>query len=109
MKNKFVCIFILAVIISSCSKNVYDINYLGEDNYSNFYVVDTIRIVDPVRIHSLKYGGQFIVSKKTLKEYNGKDEFFYRPDVFFIGNDFYRDLPTKDFKNISIPITGVVI
>lgn len=93
-------------LMFSCSKHTYDSNYPGQDNFSNFYVVDTIKIIDPVRIHSSKFGGQFIISKKLLKDYDGKSSFFSRPDVFFLGSDFYRDLPQKDYKKYSYPDYG---
>ncbi|MBA4276935.1 hypothetical protein [Flavobacterium sp.] len=105
MKSIIIYIIIFFLIIS-CSRSTYDINYKGESNYSYFYLVDTIKIKDPVRIHSLKFGGQFIVSKSILKEYNNKIDFFSRPDVFLLGNDLYRDLPQKDYQKYAYPDNG---
>jgi hypothetical protein len=90
----------------ACSRNLYDASYKGEANYESFYLVDTIKIVDPVRIHSQKFGGQFIVSKQILKDYNAKLAFFNRPDVFLLGEDLYRDLPQKYFSRHQYPYNG---
>ncbi|MGZ3776218.1 MAG: hypothetical protein ACXVJB_05265 [Mucilaginibacter sp.] len=92
----------------SCHRRLHpaDYDYKGEPNYEQFYVVDTITIENPVRIYSSRYGGTFIVSKATLKEYNGKKDFFYRPDVFIYGDEFYVDLPLKNFKRYKYPDDG---
>lgn len=105
MKPIIIYIIVFFSIVS-CSRSTYDINYKGESNYSNFYLVDTIKIIDPVRIHSSKFGGQFIVSKSILREYNNKVDFFSRPDVFLLGSDLYRDLPQKDYQKYSYPDNG---
>jgi hypothetical protein len=102
----FTAITTLLFLLCSCSRKIYDSNYKGEPNYESFYLVDTIIIIEPVRIHSPKLGGQFIVSKETLKEYNGKSNFFIRPDVFLLGDDLYRDLPSKNFNRYSYPSNG---
>ena len=82
----------------SCSDRLYDIGYNGEHEYESFYLVDTIKIKDPVRIHSLKFGGQFIVSKAIINEYSKEGrKFFQKPDVFILGNDLYRDLPKEKY------------
>lgn len=96
----------IIVLIGSCSRNLYDSSYKGEPNYESFYVVDTIRITDPVRVHSPKFGGQFILAKSVLKEYNDKIEFFYRPDVFLLGEDLYRDLPPAYYNKYFYPNNG---
>lgn len=107
MNIKFIYIIVgFAFIISSCSKSTYDVNYKGEDNYLNFYIVDTIKIIDPVRIHSPKFGGQFIVSKTILKEYDNTIQFFVRPDVFLLGDDLYRDLSQKKYQKYVYPDNG---
>ena len=93
--------FALIYVVVSCSRKTYDNEYKGENNYKNFYLVDTINIVDPVRIHSTKFGGQFILSKSILKKYNNKIDFFSRPDVFFLGTDLYRDLQTNEYEKYS--------
>lgn len=94
------------IFISSCSSISYKSNYKGEPNYESFYLVDTIIIEKPMRIHSPKFGGQFIVSKKILENYNDKIDFFNRPDVFLLGDDLYRDLPPKFYSRYSYPDNG---
>lgn len=100
MKNKLNYLLTL-LILCSCSRNSWDRNYKGEPNYSNFYIVDTIKVIDPVRIHSPKFGGQFIVSRAILNQYNNKIGFFTRPDVFLLGDDLYRYLPQNEYKRHS--------
>jgi len=108
MAARVFTIFIVLSLMVSCHRHLYlyDNGYKGESNYDGFYVVDTIRIADPVRIYSSKYGGTFIVSKAILNEYKGKKEFFYRPDVFIYGDGFYVDLPLKNFKRYKYPDDG---
>lgn len=86
------------VSIYSCAPKIFDLNYKGAPNYESFYLVDTIRIQDPVRIHSANFGGQFILSRDVLKEYKQNREFFERPDVFLLGEDLYRDLSPKYYN-----------
>lgn len=108
IKIMFKGIFILSLTIQlcSCSKQLFDSNYKGENNYDSFYLVDTIKIPDPIKIHSIRLGGQFIISKETLKYYSDKPEFFNRPDVFIWGEDLYRDIPAKKNHAYHYPDYG---
>lgn len=106
IKLKAISILVLCFIWFSCSKNIYDNDYKGENNYESFYVVDTIKISDPVCITSSKYGGTFVVSKAILRDFNNDITFFSRPDVFLFGDQFYRDLPLKNFKKYKYPDFG---
>jgi hypothetical protein len=103
---RYKAIIVLITLIFSCSGKMYNSNYKEEPNYESFYLVDTIKIIQPVRIHSPKFGGQFIVSKQVVNVYDGKIDFFQRPDVFLLGDDLYRDLPLKKFNRYSYPING---
>lgn len=104
MKNIF---FSLVIILSSsCSRVFYDVNYKGESNYKEFYLVDTILIKSPVRVFSEKYGGMFILSSEKLKTYNGRIDFFMEPDVFVLGFDLYRDLDAVSIKTFTYPDYG---
>jgi len=94
---------VLAITLAGCSRVWYDYDYKGESNFKNFYVVDTIKIEDPVRIYSHKFGGPFVISRKLLKEYKGKIEFFSRPDVFILDGDLHRYLSSEDSPRYSYP------
>ena len=96
----------LVLVTISCHKKIYDNNYKGESNYNNFYVVDTIKIIDPITISSVKYGGKFVVSRSILNQYHDNQQFFHRPDVFLYGDDFYIDLPVKEYKRFKYPDYG---
>ena len=82
MINNIYIIIFMSLYLSSCSKSYYDMEYKGESNFKNLYIVDTIKVLKPVRIHSPKFGGQFIVSKEVLNFYKKNVAFFNRPDVF---------------------------
>lgn len=110
MKIKSVVILLLVIIGVSCSRKKYisnsELEIKDPGNYYNFYIVDTIRIDDPIRIHSEKFGGQFVVSRPVLKEYNGKRDFFLRPDVFLLSGDLYWDLPPGLYDKYKYPDYG---
>lgn len=106
MKAKVITVFGILILMFSCTSKMYDGEYLGEENYRNFYIVDTIKILDPIRVYSSKFGGQFIVSKANLKNYKRSAEFFTRPNVFFLGTDLYRDLTVNEVKKTNYPDNG---
>jgi len=98
MKNYSIMLSLFSfLILSACNKNILDTHYTGAYNYKNAYIVDTIKIADPVRIESLKYGGMYIVSRSTLSSFKNTKSFFLRPDVFRYGCDFFRDIPAIDY------------
>lgn len=96
----------VVILSCSCSRVLYDINYKGESNYKEFYIVDTILIDSPVRVFSEKYGGMFVLSNEKLKSYDGKLGFFMEPDVFILGFDIYRDLEADNTKTFIYPDNG---
>ncbi|MDM1045914.1 hypothetical protein HX004_14240 [Myroides sp. 1354] len=96
----------LFVISCSISKNNIDYDYIGENNYNNFYLVDTIKILEPIRVYSKKFGGPFVFSKAILNEYKLTSDFFERPDVFIYADDLYYALPTKDYEVYRYPDYG---
>jgi len=103
--RKFILLFISLCLFVSCKsiKDKVDFDYLGESNYENFYLVDTIKIVKPVLISSKKFGGKYIVSEQTLEKYDETIKFFSRSDVFIYGDDLYRILPLKRYKDFKYP------
>ncbi len=103
MKLRVFGAIVLAITLAGCSKVWYDRDYKGESNFANFYMVDTIQIEDPVRIYSHKFGGPFVISRKLLKDYTGKIDFFSRPDVFILDDNPYRYLSLEDFKRYFYP------
>jgi len=85
MRN--IWVFLFAILsLASCNQSLYDINYKGEENYKSFYVVDTIRIENPVRVYPKKHDRIFILSKDKLKAYRGEADFFMSPDIFLSNN-----------------------
>ena len=97
-----ITLFLIFVVVGfSCSIKYYPMSKSELDKnreYDYFYVVDTIEIADPIIIRSPKVGGQFIISQSILHEYNGKKEFFARPDVFILSYELYRVLPLDKFS-----------
>jgi len=108
-KKNFILLVSLTWLIVGCHKRIrmyYDYNYKGESNYKNVYLVDTISINDPIII---RYnGGRFIVPNQLLnKTVKINDKFLKRPDVFILGDNFYRDFNSKDsIKFVSYPEEG---
>lgn len=102
---RFSTMLILLFLVVSCksSRGVVDFDYSGEPNYDSFYLVDTIKIDNPIVISSEKFGGRYVVSRATLEKYDNKREFFSRPDVFVYGDDFYRVLPLKNYNRYAYP------
>lgn len=93
-------------MLAACSQNITNFDYKTEKNYKSSYIVDSIKIDDPVRIESLIYGGMFITSKSDLINFKGKKSFFLRPDVFLYSSDFYLDIPMSDYSKYRYPDYG---
>jgi|GEM_PF-1187962 lipoprotein len=93
------------LVYSICNNDYYDANYKGEDNYKNFYIVDTIDIEDPVIIRNTS-GCLFICSEATINSIRIDKSFFYRPDVFILGNNLYDDLAPSDYEQYYYPDFG---
>ena len=105
-KNMKNLIYLLILFLFSCSshKATYDFYYEGQPNYKNFYVVDTIRIDDPVIV---AYDGRFVCSRKLLDTLKVDKNFFERPDVFLLGQvGLHYDLDPADFDKYSYPDYG---
>lgn len=104
--KKNIYILLTAVVFASCTStsNIMDFNYMGEDNYKNIYIVDTIEIKQPITIH---YGNsKFVVSRNTLlKQKQLTNNFFLRPDVFVLRSNIYRDFSSKDVKSYTFAKT----
>jgi hypothetical protein len=115
MKILVFFIVLIALCFSSCKNQkssliqydvYYDILYKGEDNFKQFYIVDTIVIKEPIIIRSQQYGGPFIIEKEKLNNYQNSIEFLLSPDIFILGFDLYRDLEFSDYKKISYSAKG---
>ena len=107
IKNKiFITCMLFVFIFLSCSRIKIENTPYDEKEFGHFFIVDTIFISDPVRIHSTKFGGQFIISRDVLNHFKNKADFFDRFDVFLLGDDLYRDLPLQKFKNYLYPDYG---
>ena len=106
MKKKLLWAIMGCIVLNSCSKNIALKNLKIENDYRNFYIVDTIKIVNPVRIHSDKFGGQFIVSRDSIKNYKRRIDFFYQPYVYLLGDDIFRASDPKDWSTIKYPDNG---
>lgn len=103
---KLINIAFVFILLTSCvvRRDRYDILYKGETNYKTFYVVDTIKVENPIIIND---GGKKVVCSKALLENIRIDKaFFKRPDVFILGEDLYYDLDLKDFKRYRYPAYG---
>jgi hypothetical protein len=103
MKNHTLFLVFIFIALISCTKKYFhdfDYDYVGEKNYRNIYIVDTINIDDPITVfHETSGCNSFVLSRATLKYYDGKKDFFFRPDVFICSNDLMGDMApqTKDF------------
>lgn len=91
-------------MLTSCAVNSFDPNYKGETNYKSFYVVDTIKLENPIIVND--HGKKVICSKALLKSIKIDKPFFKRPDVFILGEDLYYDLNPKDYKKYQYPDDG---
>lgn len=98
-----ILMFLFLVVSCKSSIGVVDFDYSGEPYYDNFYLVDTIKIEEPIVISSEKFGGRYIISRATLEKYDNKREFFSRPDVFVYGDDFHQVLPYKEHTRYAYP------
>ena len=97
--------FFFVVLTSCSSKNgIYDTSYKGESNYKNFYVVDTIKLENPIIINC--HGKKVVCSKELLSKVKIDKMFFNRPDVFILGVDLYYDLNPNDYKRYHYPDYG---
>ena len=96
----------LIILLTSCAvnRNSYDLHYKGETNYKSFYVVDTIKIENPIIVND--HGKRVVCSKVLVKDIGIDEAFFKRPDVFMLGEDLYYDLNSKDYKKYHYPDYG---
>jgi hypothetical protein len=102
--KKAICLLLLFMFVACVShKIIYDIDYKGEPNYKSFYVVDTIKIDDPIVI---EFAGRFVCSKKILDTVKINKTFFQRPDVFILVDDLYYDLLPVDYYKYFYPDYG---
>jgi hypothetical protein len=107
MKPKivFIVFFVfIAFLFSFCGQQKkitpvkFDRHYIGEENFHNFYIVDTIIIENPVAIWSDTHGGPFVMNKKKLANYHDELSFFFEPDVFILWPDI-KFFASKDQYN----------
>jgi len=104
MKTPNIILILIFSLLSSCSKNIFDSNYKGENNYKNFYIVDTITIENPIL--TSYYGGRFVFSRQLLEKTKINSDFFKRPDVFLLGFDLYYDMNPRDYKRYNYQDDG---
>jgi hypothetical protein len=106
MKNLIYLLLVL-VFLPSCvpHKAIYDSYYKGEANYKRFYVVDSIKIENPVIVW---YFGRFVCSRKLIDTVKIDENFFKRPDVFLLCDSWglYFDLELVDYDKYSYPAYG---
>ncbi len=78
------------------SKEHFDDNFSGGENYSLIYIVDTIEIEDPIIVSHFQ---SYVCSKKLLDSVKINKAFFKRPDVFLLKSDwsFYQYMSKKDY------------
>ena len=98
---KIIKIVFLFALLTSCTatKPIYDTYYKGEPNYKSFYVVDTIKVENPIIIRG--QGKEFVCSKSLVQSTKINKKFFNRPDVFILGDNFYCDLYPQDYKKYT--------
>ena len=60
---KIINIIFMSIMFTACgvNRNSFDSNYRGETNYKSFYVVDTIKIENPIIVND--HGRKVICSK----------------------------------------------
>ncbi|MDR0230154.1 MAG: hypothetical protein LBI72_13995 [Flavobacteriaceae bacterium] len=98
MNKLFLLVLVLLGIASCRPKDLRDYEYKGEPNYNSFYIVDTIKIENPIVVSISGGRGVYVLSEKTLKEYKSHEEFINRPDVFvYGGSDLYLLLPISEY------------
>lgn len=88
------------------SDSYYDVFYKGEENYKQFYIVDTIKIENPVIVWSKLHGGPFVMGKSKLDEYSDNLDFFKGPDIFIYWPDLYFFLDQDQIELIDYKNSG---
>jgi hypothetical protein len=75
--------------------------YENEEGYKSLYIVDTIKIKEPIRVFTKK-GYQFIMEKKVFESYNGKEDFFFNHSgIFLMETDLPMALPSSIFSKYA--------
>lgn len=90
---KYILIFMCGFLLVSCNQKIVDYDYTGEKNFYNFYIVDTISIMNPVKVH-LKFDNSwniFYMDHSKIKSLKGKsfNEVIQEPDIFLHHFNFY--------------------
>lgn len=109
--KKACCFILLLLFTNSCQKhailslvkplynnpNKVDFYYQGESNYKNFYIVDTIKINNPILFYYQR--GRFVTCADTLfKQKKITEKFLKRPDVFVFSWNLRSDFDLSQLK-----------
>lgn len=96
--NNLKFIIIISIYLSALSA-FCQVN--NNENFSYFYVVDTIKIDNPVVFYKTNQSGMFVKSLKTIKEIKRNIKKIVRNDETYIyGEDLYRFF--DDVKKIEM-------
>ena len=98
MNNKFNTL-LLALVLCSC-------NIIAQED-SNFFVVDTISLDNPVVFNSSKYDGDYLIDEKYLsKELLKHKRIIKNENVYVFSFQFYSFLPKEQLKKYNYPDKG---
>lgn len=102
--NKLFIIVIL-LFISSCSRNIIYFDYEGEVNHSNFYMVDTIQITNPVMVF-VKEGNlsaTIYLSEDNISKIEGRKfkDIIKEPFIFLEYSNIYNLLDDEEIKTFK--------
>ena len=105
--RKVICYAFLLLFLISCISTEKGIliselpEYINKEGYKNLYVVDTIKIENPVRFFT-KRGHQFVMSQKAYQSYDGKEKsLFKRADTFLLEHELPMGLGLYDKYNFK--------
>lgn len=77
-------------------------SYINRDGSRNLYIVDTIKIPNPVLVLTDE-GYEFTMSRSVLDEYNGEKRFFFsRPDVYLTQHSFPIGVDLSGYGNLKL-------
>ncbi|HRI02015.1 MAG TPA: hypothetical protein PK006_13270 [Saprospiraceae bacterium] len=101
---------LIVFIFFGCSNkkylNVNEVAIVPKIEIKDFYIVDTINIIKPIKIFSIKYGGEFITTQENLQFYKGTKEYFFREGIYLISDQFYQCLSQDELHKYNYMING---
>jgi hypothetical protein len=100
MKKILSVLTVLIFLSCTTKKDIYmKPTYINKDGYKNFYIIDTIKIDNPIRFFTVS-GSEFVMSQKNFETFSGKWKdynFYEQQSIFLVVDEFpkSRDFPSE--------------